>query len=129
MLFMRGTDMRWVIGLIIVLFLMGCKSEVEVMELPQPDVIEVIDTPSVQETVKITEDELVKHDYFKDCWIVYEGRVYDFTDADIHPNMVVAFFSHCGKISGFEEGAKDQHSSSNQGRVERYGIYVGELVE
>ena len=81
--------------------------------------------PDGQKT--ITTQELAAHDEEGDCWIVYEGKVYDFTRSDLHPNMAKAFWRHCGKLSGFEEGAKDQHASSSKERVSSFGQYVGEL--
>ncbi|MBW2989068.1 hypothetical protein KY358_01985 [Candidatus Woesearchaeota archaeon] len=79
--------------------------------------------------IKITADELAQHDSPSDCWIVYEKKIYDITDPPSHPNMAKAFFRHCGKISGFEEGAKSRHSGrSSAERVENYASLIGELI-
>ncbi len=75
----------------------------------------------------ISEEELAMHNSEGDCWIVYEGQVFDFSGADMHPNMAKAFFSHCGQIDGFEEAAKARHSASNVGRVENFGKLIGRL--
>jgi len=78
-------------------------------------------------TKEISVEELSKHDNEDDCWVVYEGKVYDFTNARMHPNMAKTFYRHCGQVSGFEEGAKARHSGSSEDRVENFGEFVGVL--
>ena len=85
-----------------------------------------IEEPVIITEEKITLEELAKHSTEQDCWIVYEGKVYDFTDTKMHPNMAKAFYSHCGKLS-FEEAAKARHSISSESRVDNYGEFVGVL--
>ncbi len=77
----------------------------------------------------IGKEELAAHNSEEDCWVVYEGQVYDITDPPRHPSMAKSFFRHCGQTSGFEEGAKQKHSKSNVNRVEEYATYVGEFRE
>jgi hypothetical protein len=99
----------------------------EEQELIEEPLIEQEPEEPVQEGITI--EELAKHNSFKDCWVVYEGKVYDITEAGRHPNMPETFWSHCGKTSGFEEGAKVRHGSrSSSSRVENYGVYIGELI-
>ncbi len=83
----------------------------------------------VAEDSLITLSELAKHNTKEDCWVVYEGEVYDITNPPKHPSMEKTFFRHCGKTSGFEEGAKGQHSGSGEQRVLNYATYVGELAK
>lgn len=80
------------------------------------------DTPS-----KISLSTLSLHSTKDDCWVVYENKIYDFSNANFHPNMAKTFYEHCGKEKGFESGAKAKHSSSNENRVLNYGEYIGEL--
>jgi len=90
-----------------------------------PEVPEFPRSPSIE--TEISAQVLAIHNISNDCWIVYEGKIYDFTDAKLHPNMAKTFWSHCGKVSGFEEGAKSQHSSSSEERVLNFGKYIGVL--
>lgn len=75
----------------------------------------------------ISSQELALHNIAEDCWVVYGGKVYDFTNTKMHPNMAKAFYSHCGELIGFEEGAKSRHSGSSSNRVENFGTYIGDL--
>jgi len=105
------------------------KMFVEEIEIPREGSEPGPQTVAEEQTQQgITVEELVKHNSFKDCWIVYEGKVYDITDAPTHPNMPKTFWSHCGNLTSFEEAAKARHSSSSEDRVSNYGIYIGELI-
>ncbi|MBW2981566.1 hypothetical protein KY343_01670 [Candidatus Woesearchaeota archaeon] len=84
------------------------------------------ETKEEPEVQGITAEELAKHDSFKDCWVVYEGKVYDVTDAPTHPNMPKTFWDHCGNLTSFEEAAKTRHGS--RGGIVNYGLYIGELI-
>ena len=76
----------------------------------------------------ITQEEFMKHDKEEDCWIQYEGKVYDYSDVTKrHPNMPKTFYSHCGKDT-YEAAAKARHSGSSESRVANYGEYLGELI-
>lgn len=90
---------------------------------------EIVELPIKEEILIdfITIEELSKHDSFNDCWIGYEGQVYDLTDAMRHPSMGKTFWGHCGDPESFEQAAKSRHSTSNADRVENYADYVGEL--
>ena len=83
----------------------------------------IIEEPEIR---SITAKELAKHDSFNNCWVVYEGKVYDVTDAPTHPNMQKTFWDHCGNTTSFEEAAKSKHGA--RGGVVNYGIFVGELI-
>ncbi len=85
------------------------------------------DESLVGETQLITVEELETHNAEEDCWIGYEGKVYDLTGADIHPNMAKTFWSHCGTVDSFEIAAKARHSGSSENRVANYGDLVGEI--
>jgi len=110
----------FLLTIILLILLAGC-SEAEI-ETNQPTVSE---EPIISE--EITFDELSMHNTEEDCWVVYEGNVYDFTNTEMHPNMAKTFFAHCGKEAGFEEGAKGKHSKSNEDRVQNYGDFIGVL--
>jgi predicted heme/steroid binding protein len=106
------------------LFVLGCTQK---SETPPVTGMAAAKIGGQQQTRVISIEELSLHDSQDDCWVVYEGKVYDITGAPRHPNMEKAFFSHCGGVSGFEEAAKARHNSSNENRVENYAAYVGEL--
>lgn len=75
----------------------------------------------------ITIEELAMHSSEDDCWVAYEGNVYDFTNAPMHPNMAKTFYSHCGDLS-FEAAAKAKHNARSSGeRAANFGTFVGVL--
>jgi len=98
----------------------------EIEEIPKVNESTIVGPPGEVIIETISVEELAKHNTEQDCWIVYEGKVYDFTDTKMHPNMAKTFYSHCGKLS-FEEAAKSRHSTSSESRVDNYGEYIGEL--
>lgn len=96
----------------------------------QTDVQEpaVVHTSLTQDDpLPITLSELARHNTEDDCWVVYEGKVYDYTKTPTHPNMPKTFYSHCGDESSFEQAAKAKHPTSDSTRVANYGPLVGEL--
>ena len=103
-----------------------------IQEIPQPQSAPQEPEPSITETSQspiITAEELAKHSTEGDCWITYSGKVYDYSQADLHPNMAKTFFSHCGQTTGFQEGATSKHGSkSSETRVSNYGNYIGDLI-
>ncbi len=134
------------------IFLIGC-SQTQEMQKPNPNTAEIEDTKEMQKettpkenlveetqeenmqekteqidgvtAASVTMEEFLKHNTPEDCWIIYEGKIYDYTDAPRHPKMDETFFKHCGKPSGFEQGAKSAHKKSSEERVANYGTYVG----
>jgi len=119
-----------IVGLV---FIFGCSEQAETQSQDIRAEEKIITMEIVEEVEDeepdsaITLSELTKHNSKDDCWIVYEGKVYDYAKAPRHPSMDKTFFRHCGKTSGFEEGAKGKHSGSNQNRVANYGDFIGEL--
>ncbi len=105
----------------------GEMDETETLEIP-PSIPDDENGMNGNRDAGITTDELAEHNSEDDCWIVYEGKVYDITNAEMHPNMAETFFGHCGNVEGFEQGAKSQHSNSDEDRVLNFGIFVGELA-
>lgn len=84
--------------------------------------------PEEENSMGINKAELSIHNAPEDCWIVYEGKVYDYSDAPRHPSMDKTIYAHCGKTTGFEEGAKARHGRSSAERVSNYGPYIGDLI-
>ncbi|MFH1849573.1 MAG: cytochrome b5 domain-containing protein [archaeon] len=122
--------------ILIALFLVGCAGQApepglaaaDVQVQPAEAAAQASQQPQGTELRQISAEELSMHATSEDCWIVYEGQVYDYTNAPRHPEMDKVFFAHCGKESGFEEGAKARHSKSSEERVANYGDLVGRLA-
>lgn len=133
---MNKAAIFFVFGLI---FILGCSeqnTQQQNLKTEEKIVMEIVEESEDEEEEAAEEpnsvinlEELAKHNSKEDCWIVYEGRVYDITNPPKHPSMEKSFFRHCGKTSGFEEGAKGRHAGSNEQRVLNYGTYAGELAK
>jgi len=60
----------------------------------------------------ISLEELSKHDSETDCWVVYQGKVYDLTSwLTKHPGGVKTILPHCG-TQNFEAAFKAKHGNS-----------------
>ena len=108
--------------ILFLIFLVGCTQE----QIKESKKLTIYEEPATI-SEKITKEGLTKHNTEEDCWVVYEGKVYDLTNAPRHPNMDKTFWRHCGDLTSFEQAAKIRHSTSDSSRVENYADYVGEL--
>jgi len=95
-------------------------------QIKKGEIPEVPEFPTIE--TEISTQVFITHNSSKDCWIVYEGKVYNFTNALIHQN-IETFQSYCGKTEGFEEAVKLQYASSSENRVSNFGEYIGVLIE
>ena len=77
---------------------------------------------------KIALSGLAGHNKQNDCWISYQGKVYDITSfLPKHPGSAAAISPYCGTSSEFEEAFSDQHGTSQVNKLIREGTYKGEL--
>lgn len=71
---------------------------------------------------------LTEHSIREDCWIAYQGKVYDLTSwLPDHPGSAEAIAPFCGKAEEFENAFTGQHGTSQVERLTQEGIYKGEL--
>ena len=71
---------------------------------------------------------LAEHNNREDCWIAYQGRVYDLTSwLPDHPGSADAIAPFCGKAEEFENAFTGQHGTSQVEKLFEEGIYKGEL--
>ena len=85
-------------------------------------------TTTTTEKTGITEEELFTHNMEDDCWISYQGNVYDITEwLPRHPGGSSAISRHCGTSEDFERAFTTQHGIGLVGRLEKEGIFRGKL--
>jgi cytochrome b involved in lipid metabolism len=78
--------------------------------------------------VQISASELFLHNKESDCWVSYEGKVYDVTKfLPFHPGGAAAIVKYCGTASEFEKGFTTKHGTSKV-NVLFSQIYKGNLV-
>ena len=82
----------------------------------------------VEEESGVTETELSMHDSESDCWIGYEGKVYDITDwLPKHPGSALVIEPYCGTSDDFESTFIGKHGKSKVEKLMQEGIYKGDL--
>lgn len=76
----------------------------------------------------ITRTELSNHDSRDDCWVAYQGKVYDITSfLPRHPGSASAITPYCGTAEEFESAFKDQHGTSQVSRLIAESTFKGDL--
>ena len=81
------------------------------------------DVPKIE---GVTQEELASHNSEDDCWISYDGAVYDITDfLPIHPGTAAAIAPYCGTSEDFAQAFNAQHGTSKVKKLEKEGEYKG----
>jgi hypothetical protein len=76
----------------------------------------------------ISTADLAGHDSESDCWIGYQGKVYDVTAwLPKHPGSAGAIAPYCGTASQFETAFADQHGTEQVSRLMRESVLKGNL--
>lgn len=76
----------------------------------------------------ITKEELAIHSIATDCWVSYDGNVYDITDwLPRHPGSADAIKPYCGTSDQFQTAFERQHGQFHVDRLKTEGIFKGNL--
>lgn len=74
----------------------------------------------------ISLDELATHDSKADCWVVYDGKVYDVTSyLSRHPGGAGTIVPTCGSVGEFTRAFEGQHGKSKVGMLMKVGTFIG----
>lgn len=119
---------------ILALFAVGCS---QTTDRPQQAPInsngqEVVTTTAADssgtQTMKVSQSELASHNTEADCWIAYQGNVYDVTGyVPIHPGGAAQIVPLCGTSGQFENAFTMKHGTSKVSVLEKQGVYKGLL--
>lgn len=72
--------------------------------------------------------QLSLHHKKEDCWIGYDGKIYDITDwLPKHPGSSAAIEPYCGTSEEFEKAFEGQHGQSQVQTLIKESVYKGEL--
>jgi predicted heme/steroid binding protein len=101
------------------------------LQAPAPDP----DTPAAEDSVPVggfapmvSEEALATHNTGEDCWVSYNGSVYDITDwVGKHPGGMDAIISVCGESEKFEETLNAQHGAGRADMLPDVGVFIGTL--
>lgn len=76
----------------------------------------------------ISVEVLATHNTKDDCWVSYEGSVYDITDwVGKHPGGMEAIISVCGESEKFEAALNAQHGAERAEMLPKVGTFIGTL--
>jgi len=94
---------------------------------PEPPYIGIVPEDGSIATM-VSSSDLAQHDSEDDCWVAYQGSVYDVTDfLPMHPGTAAAITPYCGMSSGFEDAFTTKHGIKQVSTLEKMGVYKGQL--
>lgn len=74
----------------------------------------------------VSPEQLASHNREDDCWVAYNGIVYDITAwLPRHPGSAKAIAPYCGTEEEFTKAFSGQHGTSKDRRLEREGVPQG----
>ncbi|MFH1802486.1 MAG: cytochrome b5-like heme/steroid binding domain-containing protein [archaeon] len=77
---------------------------------------------------KIPLSELSQHNSLEDCWISYNGKVYDVTSyLPRHPGSAGKILPYCGSATEFEEAFTRKHGTSKVSLLMNVGTFMGDF--
>jgi|GEM_PF-1205508 len=78
----------------------------------------------------ISIDQLKTHNLISDCWVGYEGKVYDITSwLTKHPGGVGAILLYCGTATEFEQAFIAKHGKSKVKLFMKVAVYMGDFTD
>ena len=77
---------------------------------------------------KISLDILAEHNKESDCWVGYEGKVYDITSfLPKHPGSAAAIAPNCGTSEEFTKSFTKKHGTSKVSMLMKVGTLMGDF--
>ena len=87
------------------------------------------DTTPETTSSSITEADLATHNSQSDCWVSYQGRIYDITAfLPKHKGSAGAISPYCGTATEFEKAFVRQHGTSKVAMLMRMGVHMGDFT-
>lgn len=78
----------------------------------------------------IAREVLAAHNTQDDCWVSYQGEVYDVSAfLPKHPGSAAAIIPYCGKAEKFEAAFTGQHAERNVPVLKSEGTFMGILSD
>ncbi len=92
------------------------------------DVGFLIDGQDKTELKTVSRIELEKKNSTNECWVAYQGIVYDVTNfLANHPGGAQAIIRHCGTAEQFEAAFSSQHGQRQVSVLQQEGEVIGRL--
>ena len=71
---------------------------------------------------------LVEHKTEADCWVSYDGKVYDITSwLPIHPGSAKAISPYCGTADEFKQAFEKKHGKTKVATLMKVGVLMGDF--
>lgn len=84
-------------------------------------------SPSISANV-ISTDSLAKHNSASDCWVAFQGKVYDITAfLPNHPGGAGAIIPTCGTSDGFTKAFTTKHGTTKIAMLMKVGVLMGDF--
>ena len=77
---------------------------------------------------KISLSDLARHNKEIDCWVGYDGKVYDITSfLPGHPGSAGAIIPYCGTSKEFADAFTKKHGTSKVSKLMKVGVLIGDF--
>ena len=119
-------DKRIVIAAVIIIAVLGFYFFISHDELDAVDL--EVDALQSNNARVISATELSLHSIEKDCWVAYNGKVYDVTEwLPQHPGSADAIIPYCGTAEEFETAFTNQHGTTKASLLMKVGVLMGDF--
>lgn len=89
---------------------------------------EVVQNQNQNSGSGISINELLKHNSESDCWVAYDGKVYDITNfLPNHPGGINKILPYCGTSGEFQNAFTKQHGTSKVKLLMSVGVLMGDF--
>jgi len=76
----------------------------------------------------VTNSQLSGHNSKTDCWVSYNGKVYDITSfLPNHPRSSKTIEPYCGTADEFKKAFEKQHGTSKVKNLMKVGVLIGDF--
>jgi|SRR3989344_4377276 len=85
-------------------------------------------TNTIPSATGVSLSELSNHNTESDCWVAYDGKVYDITSfLPNHPGSARAIAPYCGTSDSFKNAFERKHGTSKVQTLMSIGVLMGDF--
>ena len=128
---------KLMLGVLIFLFVIGMASFVRLNKTNSTITSNVIkenisqsgnNNVEIKASNVIDKNKLSSHNCESDCWVAYDGKVYDITSwLPIHPGSAGAISPYCGTSDEFTGAFEKKHGTSKVKNLMKVGVLIGDF--
>ena len=107
--------------LVVVFFIRNSSSGSQNIAVGEPN-------PNGNQAKGINLEDLSKHNKLEDCWVSYNGKVYDLTSwLPNHPGRPERILPYCGTSEEFKNAFEQKHGTTKAKLLTQVGTFMGDL--